>query len=89
MQKYHLLWRNQAFYVTFFKTVLLALDFWRTDSTFNNLKVIDFSNFLENLRNVGKKKELVSISSKIINLNIFHVLLYSKKVLRHHDFAVF
>ena len=34
------------------------------------------------LRNDGKET-----SSKVINRNIFHVLLYWKKILRHHDFA--
>ena len=36
----------------------------------------------------GEKKDLVSTSSKIINLNICYVLR-CKKVSRHHDFVVF
>ena len=38
---------------------------------------------------LAKKEELISTSSKFINLNIFHVLLYCKKVSQHHGFATF
>ena len=42
----------------FFKTDLLALDFWRTDNTYNNFKkcVHDFSNFRLGREKCGKKK---------------------------------
>ena len=38
---------------------------------------------------LAQKEDWISTSSKFINLNIFHVLLYCKKVSQHHGFATF